>query len=399
MRHVDIAVVGGGLAGSMAAAMLGRAGMDALLIDPHEAYPPDFRCEKLDRSQVALLRKTGLADAILGAAALDGELTVARFGRVIDRKPNAQYGILYDELVNTARAQIPAGTAILRAKAAAMSASAGRQEIRLSTGEEISARLIVLANGLNSALRQSLGMGRREISACHSIGIGFNVAPAGGADFGFRALTYFPERGARWLAYISLFPIPSGLRANMFVYRGMQDLWLREMRHAPAETLLAALPGLGKLLRDFEIVGPVQIRPVDLYRTTNLRRPGVVAIGDAFATSCPAAGTGVNKVLTDVERLCSVYVPEWLSTAGMGAAKVARFYEDPVKQACDRHSEAKAHRLRALSTEAGFAWSARRWGKFLGHFGMGRARDARSRLSVRLPRARQAALGSTPTAQ
>ncbi len=71
MRHTDIAIVGGGLAGSTAAAMLGRAGYDAVLIDPHPAYPPDFRCEKLDSAQVRLFRKTGLADAVLRAATPD----------------------------------------------------------------------------------------------------------------------------------------------------------------------------------------------------------------------------------------------------------------------------------------------------------------------------------------
>jgi 2-polyprenyl-6-methoxyphenol hydroxylase-like FAD-dependent oxidoreductase len=45
MRITDVAIVGGGLAGSLAAAMLGRASIDAALVDPHEHYPPDFRCE------------------------------------------------------------------------------------------------------------------------------------------------------------------------------------------------------------------------------------------------------------------------------------------------------------------------------------------------------------------
>ena len=49
MRYTDIAIIGGGLAGSTAAAMLGRAGIPAVLIDPHTVYPPDFRCEKLRR--------------------------------------------------------------------------------------------------------------------------------------------------------------------------------------------------------------------------------------------------------------------------------------------------------------------------------------------------------------
>src|SRR5262245_1849927 len=39
MRQTDIAIVGGGLAGSTVAAMMGRAGIPAVLIDPHDAYP------------------------------------------------------------------------------------------------------------------------------------------------------------------------------------------------------------------------------------------------------------------------------------------------------------------------------------------------------------------------
>ena len=48
MRQTDVVIAGGGLAGSLAAAMLGRAGIDAVMVDPHEVYPAEFRCEKLD---------------------------------------------------------------------------------------------------------------------------------------------------------------------------------------------------------------------------------------------------------------------------------------------------------------------------------------------------------------
>ena len=48
MRQTDIVIAGGGLAGSAAAAMLGRAGYSVVLVDPHESYPPDFRAEKID---------------------------------------------------------------------------------------------------------------------------------------------------------------------------------------------------------------------------------------------------------------------------------------------------------------------------------------------------------------
>ena len=51
MKYTDIAIIGGGLAGSTAAAMLGRAGIAAVLIDPHPVYPPDFRVEKLSGAE------------------------------------------------------------------------------------------------------------------------------------------------------------------------------------------------------------------------------------------------------------------------------------------------------------------------------------------------------------
>ncbi|MEO8882721.1 MAG: FAD-dependent monooxygenase [Devosia sp.] len=42
MRHTDIAIIGSGLAGSAAAATLGTAGIDTVLIDPRTVYPPDL---------------------------------------------------------------------------------------------------------------------------------------------------------------------------------------------------------------------------------------------------------------------------------------------------------------------------------------------------------------------
>jgi 2-polyprenyl-6-methoxyphenol hydroxylase-like FAD-dependent oxidoreductase len=379
--ETDIAIVGGGLAGSTAAAMLARAGIRAVLIDPHPIYPPDFRCEKLDASQVALLHKTGLAGPVLRAATADDEISVARFGRLIDRRRNAQYGLLYDTLVNTMRAEIPVEAPFIHGKATAISTSRDRQTLTLSTGDTISARLVVLANGLNIALRHALGIGREVLSACHSISIGFDLAPLGRRSFDFRALTYFPERVPSRMAYLTLFPIGAIMRANLFVYRDMQDPWLRQMRHAPQEALDALMPRLRKLTGETEITD-VKVRPVDLAVGTNYRQAGIVLIGDAFSTSCPAAGTGCNKAFTDVELLCNHHIPRWLASEGMGADKIAAFYDDPVRIACEAFSRDKAFFLRALSTETGALWQARRLTRFVGGTGIGALRRLRARISA-----------------
>ena len=167
------------------------------------------------------------------------------------------------------------------------------------------------------------------------------------------------------MAYISLFPIGATTRVNMFAYRDLHDPWLKQFRDAPQDTLFAMWPGLRKLMGDFTVSGFVQIRPVDLFVTKGYRQNGVVLVGDAFSSSCPAAGTGARKVLVDVERLCNVHIPRWLETPGMGEAKIAAFYDDPVKQACDTLSAKKAFGLRSYSIDPSLRWAALRWIKFV----------------------------------
>ena len=371
-RYTDIAIIGGGLAGSIAAGMLGRAGIAAILVDPHTVYPPDFRIEKISGAeQIARFRRTGVADKALRQATLAAENWIARFGYVLDRAPVPQYGIMYDALVAAVREEIPDSVTRIVAKAVAITASEERQEVTLSDGQTVSARLVVLANGLNVGLRHMLGITRKITSPSHSISVGFDLAPVGRPTFAFPAMTYFQERASARVPYITLFPIGERMRANLFAYREADDPWVRAIRRNPAETLDAALPGLRRITGDYAVTGEVKVRPADLMVNSGVRMPGVVLIGDAFCTTCPVTGTGSDKVFTDVERLCNVHIPRWLATDGMGEGKIAAFYDDPVKTACDAWSLQKAWRYRDISTGTGPYWLAQRWARFAVSLGRG----------------------------
>ncbi len=373
-QKTDIAIIGGGLAGATAAAMLGRAGHDAILIEPHMEQRPEFRCEKLDDSQLALLRLTGLADYVLPHTCAGGKVWVVRYGRVVDRGKNSPAGILYHDLVNRVRQQIPASVRHLATKVTAISGDARRQHITLATGDEIEARLVILANGLNPGLRDMLEIKREVLSPCHSISIGFDMKPDGDLSFAFPSLTVYPERPDYSMAYLTVFPVQGGMRANLFVYWNMEDPRLRTFRHQPKEALLDLIPGLTQFTGPFTIDGQVSIRPVDLVRVNAPERAGIVLVGDANSTSCPAAGTGVNKVLTDVQLLCSTYVPAWLGKETIEATDVADFYADPVKVQCESESLQKALWLRRVSTGTSMGLRSWRGARFVAQSALGRMR-------------------------
>jgi 2-polyprenyl-6-methoxyphenol hydroxylase-like FAD-dependent oxidoreductase len=384
MLSTDVVIVGGGLAGSLTGAMLGRAGIDCIVVDPHTEYPPDFRCEKLDGDQVKRLQKTGLAEEILLATTLDGESWVARRGIIVDKRPGDQHGIFYAPLVNRVRALIPSSVGFCHTKATGLTTGAERQTVTLADGTTISARLAVLSNGLSVALRDQVSLKREYLSRCHSISIGFNMKSAAERHrFAFPALAYYPESPAGRAAFITMFPIGNAMRANLFVYRTMDDPWLSTFRTSPEPMLRMLMPDLESITGPFVIEKPVQIRPVDLYASEGHIQPGLVLVGDAFATACPASGNGARKVITDVERLCNVYVPQWLATPGMGAEKVAAFYADPVKRACDRSALNKAFNLKRLSIDTTFPWRARRVTRFALHLAVGLLRPLQARFGAR----------------
>ena len=128
VRKTDVAIVGAGLAGATAGAMLARAGRDFVVIDPDKVHPWDFRVEKLDPSQIALLKKTGLADLVLPAVTPSDDLWVARLGRFVEKRRNEQMGIYYDALVNRFRAAIPPER-FVQSKVVSLTTSPDRQTL------------------------------------------------------------------------------------------------------------------------------------------------------------------------------------------------------------------------------------------------------------------------------
>ena len=393
MLKPDVAVVGGGVAGTLAALMLGRAGFDVVLIDPARPQGSEFRCEKLEDSHQRALRRAGVLDELLAFTVRYDGIWIGRRGRLAEHRRAVEFGIDYAALVNRLHGLLPPSVRVLDDKVTHVEpvGDGCPRRLHLASDRHIDARLVVLATGSHAETLATFGYARHMTSRCHSVSIGFDLAPSNARIRDLGALTWFGETPQDRVAYLTVFPLPGRLRANLFVYRGMDDAWLRQLRADPSAVINDALPGFAKTIGRLEVTGPVRFRPVDLVDTDAAPRPGEVLVGDAFSTACPASGTGASKAMIDVERLCNVYAPEWLSSGAVPADAIARFYGDREKRSSDRHSRKVSLFAKRIALDEGGLWTTLRW-----------ARAAASRSRHFIPRVhrqvvRAASLDSSPT--
>lgn len=356
---LDVVVIGAGLAGTSASLALALAGRKVALVDPHAVYPSEFRAEKLDTGHMAVFAELGLGPAVEAVLTPMDDAWIYRFGKLFARERQREYGFAYDGLVNGLRAALPSSVDFRIGKVAEVAAGPDLQRVVLTDGTVFTARLIVVATGLGNKVRASLGIKRVETSKGHSLSLGFTFRQPARA-FPFDTLTFYGDTLSDRVAYLTTFPIGDRMRANFFVYRTVADDWTKDFRRRPQEMLCELLPSIADICDGFALDGPVDVRQIDLMVTEGYRRDGVVLLGDAFCTTCPAPGVGIRRVMTDVKQLCSHHLPDWLVTPGMGADKIARFYDDPVKQAVDARGIALSYYARSIVVDSGPIWVARR---------------------------------------
>jgi 2-octaprenyl-6-methoxyphenol hydroxylase len=170
--------------------------------------------------------------------------------------------------------------------------------LALQDGPSLQARLLVVADGADSGLRQSLGVAVSEKAYGQSAIIA-NVSFA--RPHGGRAFERFTDSGP--LALLPLLPASGGEHRAALVWTlppARAEALLAAPEAAFGEALQAAFGyRLGRFLR----IGERHSYPLVLRESCEQLRQSVVVMGNAAHTLHPVAGQGFNLALRDIARL------------------------------------------------------------------------------------------------
>jgi 2-octaprenylphenol hydroxylase len=336
----DVAIVGGGPVGALAAALLachrGARRLRVVLLEPHAPAappadaPPDLRVVAISRASERLLRAAGAWGGIEGArvcayermhvwhesTGVDGASALV-FDAADVGEPNLGY-ILESRLLQAALLEAFSAAGGELQAAPLVSLEAGEAQVRIGTARgEMRARLVVGADGAQSAVRQAAGLSA-EVRDYHETAIVATIATAK------------PHARTAWQRFMG-----NGTLAFLPLFDGTSSIvWSAD--DALAARLMAAKPGefAAELDRASDLaLGATRL--VSERATFPLRRltaPRYVArrvalIGDAAHVVHPLAGQGVNLGLLDAAALAQLVVAAAGRREDSGSLGVLRAYE------------------------------------------------------------------------
>jgi 2-polyprenyl-6-methoxyphenol hydroxylase-like FAD-dependent oxidoreductase len=327
---VRCCIVGGGPAGMMLGYLLGRAGIDVVVLEKHADFFRDFRGDTVHPSTLQVMDELGLIDGFLKLphqrlqrmeGKFGGEtVRIADLSRLKVKYPFIAFMPQWDFL-NFLR-ESGKGFASLKVMMSAEAIDLLRDgervtgvKVRTPDGViDIEADLTVACDGRHSLLRERAGLEIEEIGAPMDV-LWFragkprdeNESLFARVDPGRMMVTF--DRGDYWQC---AFVIPKG-EYDAVKARGLPALLDDVGRMAPI---------LKSGLSDVKSWDDVKLLTVAINRLKRWTRPGLLCIGDAAHAMSPIGGVGVNLAVQDA-----------VATANLLAAKL--MHGSPSEQEID----------------------------------------------------------------
>jgi 2-polyprenyl-6-methoxyphenol hydroxylase-like FAD-dependent oxidoreductase len=312
-------IVGGGPAGMMLGYLLGRAGIETLVLEKHADFFRDFRGDTVHPSTLQVMDELGLIDGFLKLPhqqlqKMDGKfgaasIRIADLSRLKIKYPFIAFMPQWDFLnfLRENGKRFPSLKVMMNADATDLIRSGDSVVgVQANTPEgpvEIRADLTIGCDGRHSIVRERAGLEVEEIGAPMDV-LWFragkradeNESLFARLEAGKMMVTF--DRGDYWqCAYV--------------IAKGQYDA----VRARGLDAFLADVAGMAPVLKpgisDVKTWDDVKLLTVAINRLRRWTRPGLLCIGDAAHAMSPVGGVGVNLAVQDA-----------VATANLLAAKL-----------------------------------------------------------------------------
>jgi len=304
---VRCCIVGGGPAGMMLGYLLGRAGVDVVVLEKHADFFRDFRGDTVHPSTLQVMDELGLIEGFLRLphqrlqkmeGMFGGEsVRIADLSRLHVKYPFIAFMPQWDFLnfLRESGKQFASLKVMMSTEAIDLIHDGDRiAGVRAKTPAgviDIDADLTIACDGRHSLVRERAGLEVEEIGAPMDV-LWFRAGKRANetenvfarVDPGSMMVTF--DRGDYWqCAYV--------------IAKGQYDTVKARGLPALLDDVARMAPILKSGLADVKSWDDVKLLTVAINRLTRWTRPGLLCIGDAAHAMSPIGGVGVNLAVQD----------------------------------------------------------------------------------------------------